>query len=289
LNILKIEKFLRSAANGSELATSQLNDILLTLHTDAYRSSLIPKPLPRVRPPKPEPKPGAPKLLDVVPRPLTEISSGRRNVPRMAFTAHGRMSFLRYSKPQSPYLSRVLRQKDDARVKRFDDTERLGVEVEEGRQEDEWNSNLSRELGLDADKGWANVAQGVRQSLLRVDASEASKSNRLALRMMDIAEKEQELADIERKQRRHANLDAKWRVKKEMWDGREVRKTFTSLVKDPPIKQPLLEQGEAETPKEAHNSKPERLTPENGPVMPQPSSLKQYYAMKSSERSWRSR
>ncbi|EPE28965.1 hypothetical protein GLAREA_00123 [Glarea lozoyensis ATCC 20868] len=226
-----VERLLRSSASGSKAATDQVNNILQILHDDAYQQSLVTERPHRVRPPKPIAKPGAPKLLDVVPRPLSEIKGGIRSVPKMVFTSRHRTSFLRYSKPQSPYLSRVIRQKDDTRVKRFETAERLFFESEEGKLENVWNHNLSAELGVKYDMGWDSVPATVRRRVIGRDLRDVEDARELAGRMMDVAEREMELAEQERKVRRHEKLERKWALKKERWEreGREVH----DVVKEP--------------------------------------------------------
>jgi hypothetical protein len=175
--------------------------------------------------------PGAPKLLDVVPRPISEISGGKRHVPKIVFTSRSRTSFLRYSKPQSPYLSRVLRQKDDTRVKRFEIAERMLGEIEEGRREDDWDDILEEEVGVEAEGEWNRAVAGVRGGTLKKYSQDAERGNKLALKMMEVVEKERELADRERKERKHAELEEKWKTKREKWmrEGKEVR----DIIKKP--------------------------------------------------------
>jgi hypothetical protein len=89
------------------------------------------------------------------------------------------------------------------------------VEVEEGRQENQWEEILEEELGVDADLGWDKAPQTVRNSLIQREKLDFKEGHNLALRQMAVVTRERELADRERKERRHAKLEEKWRVKTE--------------------------------------------------------------------------
>ncbi len=85
---------------------------------DKERNTATPPPPPPPKPPVPNAKPGVPRLLDVVPRPSSAIKGEVRKVPNLV-VANG-LPYLRYSKPQSDYVSRVMRNKLELRHKRLD-------------------------------------------------------------------------------------------------------------------------------------------------------------------------
>src|ERR1700709_1700282 len=109
------EELLRAAASGSQAATSQIHNLLYRLHTQRQQSQQ-PRAPPRPEPPRLSPYPGAPKVLDIRPLPREKLTAKRR-VPILTHASG--VPFLRFKKPQSPFLSRVLRNKLEQKHKLF--------------------------------------------------------------------------------------------------------------------------------------------------------------------------
>jgi hypothetical protein len=122
------------------------------------------------RPPRKRPLPPAPEVVEkhelaCLPpekavlnvRPYANIN-GPRHIPVLA-SANG-IPFLRFGKPQPPALSRILRQKLDKRITRFDT--RVVMEhywIPIAHQEDEWDDLLRQNYGV-TDEGNGNVDEG---------------------------------------------------------------------------------------------------------------------------------
>ncbi|KAH6678679.1 hypothetical protein B0J14DRAFT_697650, partial [Halenospora varia] len=121
-----VENLLRDAANGNEKALSQTHSLLKSLHEQylhAKSSTPLPLPNPIARPPRPIPFPGAPKIIDIRPLPQSALGGkGRRLIPKFVTTGSSQndgIAFIRFKRPQSAYLSRVVRQKMEAKERRW--------------------------------------------------------------------------------------------------------------------------------------------------------------------------
>lgn len=78
------------------------------------------------------------------PLPLSQIRGGKRRVPR--FVSVQGIPFLRYSKPQSPTLGRVLRQKIAWNIKKWDQRGKLAeVNIRWGENEDAWDALVTQQ------------------------------------------------------------------------------------------------------------------------------------------------
>ncbi|KAI9834575.1 MAG: hypothetical protein M1819_002951 [Sarea resinae] len=181
---------------------------------------------------RPAPWPGATPVLS---RPHLELS-GRRHVPKLV-NANG-FPFLRFKKPQSPYLSRVLRDKIFHRVKIFDRMYAFEGMILQAEREDQWD-NIVRDMhgvsagptttiigrrgarggagertgrigrGLDDEPSWtAELREGHKdcKSQLHRHTVEASQ---LAAKMQAIVDREGELAAQERIERKMAKNQAR--------------------------------------------------------------------------------
>lgn len=104
--------------------------------------------------------------------------------------------FMRFKKPQSEFLSRVLNDKIKLRQKRNDHLDRLGGLLDMGNWEQMWDE----ELGIAEEKHWSAATYreklGVENALDK--ASEANAV--LAKKMLAIVDEEQRLADIEKRE-----------------------------------------------------------------------------------------
>ncbi|KAI9650056.1 hypothetical protein NHQ30_000069 [Ciborinia camelliae] len=215
------EKLIRTAGDGDLDSRNQIYELLRYRKTVAAASALVPQPpKPKIR--YPEAIPGVPKLLEVRPLPFEKLS-GPRHVPIFAKAMVA--NFLRIQKPQSPYLSRVLRDKIDTRQKRTDARDRIEFleEIaiaentwedivedqleEEGLSVDEWNK---KQPGLGWGVGlWEKDLQYADTFVKNLMVKDAHKVVELSKIQLELVEKEKELWRQERGQRRHEKKLAK--------------------------------------------------------------------------------
>jgi hypothetical protein len=143
----------------------------------------------------PGPYPGAAKMLDVRPRPLDQLK-GQRHVPKLV-GAQG-WPFLRFKKPQSPFLSRVIRDKTKQKQKRVDALNLIDEQVHWAEQEQAWDGML----GLDRDgQSWERDMVRAR-SYVRSSLRESEEQARsLTARMLEIVDEETRMANEEQKMR----------------------------------------------------------------------------------------
>lgn len=104
--------------------------------------------------------------------------------------------FLRFKKPQSPFLSRVINDKIKLKQKRNDTIERLGGLVELGEMEQEWDNKVGMAEGEHWSMATIREKRAVESSLRK--ASEANIA--VAHKMLAIVDEEQRLADIEKRE-----------------------------------------------------------------------------------------
>lgn len=220
------ENLIRTAGDGNLDSSSQIYELLRYRKSLATASALVPKPpKPEIR--YPEAIPGTPKLLDIRPLPFEKLS-GIRHVPK--FVKATATNFLRIQKPQSPYLSRVLRDKIETKQKRKDSLERIEDLEEIAIAENIWEDIIEDQLekeGLSVDEwnkrqpglGWGvglweedlQLAYDFVRNLMTKEAARVVEMSKVQLEIMD---KEKELWLEERGQRRHnkklAKLEAKF-------------------------------------------------------------------------------
>ncbi|QSZ35403.1 hypothetical protein DSL72_008273 [Monilinia vaccinii-corymbosi] len=215
------EKLIRTAGDGDLDSRSQIYELLRFRKNVAAASALIPQP-PKREIRYPEAIPGVPKLLEARPLPFEKLS-GRRHVPRFARATVA--NFLRIQKPQSPYLSRVLRDKLKTKQKRTD----AGIRIEyleeiavaeniwedivedqlekEGLTVDEWNM---KQPGLGWGVGlWEKDLQFADAFVENLMVKEALRVVELSKIQLELVDKEKELWRQERGQRRHEKKLAK--------------------------------------------------------------------------------
>jgi hypothetical protein len=103
---------------------------------------------------------------------------------------------MRFKKPQSEFLSRVLNDKIKLRQKRNDHLDRLGGLLDMAGWEQTWDE----ELGMAEGNHWSSATFRGKQAV--EDALEkASEANTvLAHKMLAIVDEEQRLADIEKRE-----------------------------------------------------------------------------------------
>lgn len=227
---IKTEELLRSAGDGNPAATSQVHNLLRILHSQSIAAQAA-APLPKLRAPhapKIRASPGAPKVVDIRPLPQEKLT-GIRRVPVIT-AATGGYPFLRFGKPQSQFLSRVLRQKVQRKQRRTDYLNKMQVEIELGREEALWEEyvldalkndgatppqGIYGRLGADwaengwGGRGWMKDVKEVRDRMRKDMTEEQRRSKALGEKMLEIVGKEKELWKEERGERRHEKKLAK--------------------------------------------------------------------------------
>ena len=172
----------RAAEGRSKtLAAQTLNSEQAKEHISPVRSSR-----PRVWP-----YPGGRKVLD---RPFRE-TSGRRHVPKLINA--NKVPILQFKKPQSPFLSRMIRDIIETRQKRVDLQNKLKDQVQWARGEDVWDYRLQKSFGLEQDQSEEPWSRQLKLSHDQVQArhmAAAKKQVKIAAKMHAIVEKEKALA-----------------------------------------------------------------------------------------------
>lgn len=138
--------------------------------------------------------------------------------------------FLRFKKPQSPFLSRVLRDKMKQKHNRSEKISELEDEEENfAAWEDKWESavlaQLEREGGArgkwveeeewGSSYGWRKELRRSKAMIYKQIDDEAVKAKERGLKMMEIMDRERELYNEERSLRRHEKKLEKKRKKEE--------------------------------------------------------------------------
>lgn len=178
---------------------------------DRIRLALNPPP-PKLPFRKPEPYPGASRVLESRPRPLSELS-GRRHVP--VLTSANNIPFLRIKKPQSPFLNRVLNDKIKQRQKWLDHIDNMDSAIVWAQNEDVWENLVAKE-GVATDRGlwyarkgavtnvpsWRTEIEATKRGMwARLNAVDR-KSRKISKQMMRIVDEERKLFEKERRERR---------------------------------------------------------------------------------------
>lgn len=153
------------------------------------------------------PHPGAGKTLD---RPLTTLS-GRRRVPKLVNA--NRVPFLRLKKPQSPFVSRIIRDIIDTRERRISLAKRLEEQLPLAMHEDEWDKILFDHFGLKESHLWTSELRLAINQNASLQAAAVQKRTDLAARMHAIVEQEKALA-----------LEEKLRLRDEKHKQRKARR-----------------------------------------------------------------
>ncbi|OBT69418.1 hypothetical protein VE03_01173 [Pseudogymnoascus sp. 23342-1-I1] len=191
------EELLHTASTGSDAAHSKILELLRGVQAEGDSARLenaANPPLPPPPPPrKPEPYPGAIPVLKQRPLPKSQLT-GKRGVPKLI--SANLIPFLRFKKPQSVFLTRVLSDKIDQRQRRHDTIDRMGVLMELGSMEDDWDE----ELGMGEGRQWGAAAYTERKAVSS-NLDRAVRANiALSRKMLRIVDKEQRLADIEKRE-----------------------------------------------------------------------------------------
>ncbi|MCJ1248368.1 hypothetical protein MMC30_005585 [Trapelia coarctata] len=150
------------------------------------------------------PRPDVPSVLS---RPFPSVT-GKRHIPKLVDT--NGLPFLRFKKPQSPFLSRVLRDKIKLRQKRYDRIKLLEEQITLAETEDEWDKLLTRMHGIQDDGifsiGWVTVPRDALQDIHQKLKADYGKTKELAVKMFEIVEKEEALVKDEELERGRRKL-----------------------------------------------------------------------------------
>jgi hypothetical protein len=165
---VQVEELLRNAGDGNTAAIRQIHNLLRLIDKETHlareqcplppRSTTLQKPKLKLAP-----FPGAPKALDIRPLPKDKLT-GRRRVPIL--TQATWLPFLRFKRPQSPYLSRVIRNKLQQKQRRFDIIEKCELAAEVGEAEAGWEREVKgRVVGEFEKSAWGGI--GSREAGMR--------------------------------------------------------------------------------------------------------------------------
>lgn len=204
-------KLILSAANGSPAATSQINDLLRLQEQKRAISKAQPRPIQEERP-RVWPYVEGEKVLELRPRAQGELGgSGKRKIPIPVIVATCGLPFLRFQKPQSPYLTRIINDKAAGSKKRGQMLLRMQGEEEFGEAENRWDSLLNKARGvpefqttehpIEAISDGVSWAGAPREVLRHIQEKRDKTINNEARRgdqMMRLIEKETQLRDAER-------------------------------------------------------------------------------------------
>lgn len=153
----------------------------------------------------PKPWPGATPVLE---RPYPKIS-GRRHIPKLVW-ANG-IPMLRFKKPQSTFLSRIITSKIKQKDRSITSFHELEHFIDLAMMEDTWDEILRREFGAvitklsEQDGSWAQELLYTKQERHEALVAATEKTQQLAEKMHEIVLAEKRLAAEEEAQRRREN------------------------------------------------------------------------------------
>ncbi|KAG9639818.1 hypothetical protein KCU95_g18116, partial [Aureobasidium melanogenum] len=217
---------LDAAIAGDKATISHLRSLLSRL--PARLKTTVPhKPAPV---PEPEPKPTAVQgtALSLRPRPAFSLPS-RRRIP--VLVSANKIPILRFTKPQPAALSHYLKSRLVDRQKRQDRKMALEAQMEIARGEDDWDRILLAQ-GVPDEGGSSRKAKvlwtkEVYESLgytLNAIEAEGAKNREMAEKMVAIIDKEKELAEVERKERKRLKNEERRKRKAEAIEKNEESK-----------------------------------------------------------------
>lgn len=171
-----------------------------------------PPPPPRVSPPDHAEPPPEHKFLANFPRPTVE---GIRKVP--FWTQASGHAFVRYKKPQPYSLSRTLRQLMEQKANRVRYQQLLeNYHIPLAEHEDAWDDILKENLGLRRGEGtFRRPMKDCMDEIYEAFMKTEKRSLETAKVMLDVVQKEKDLAIKEREERRRI-----------AWEKRQAKKTL---------------------------------------------------------------
>ncbi|KAL9043616.1 MAG: hypothetical protein Q9214_003201, partial [Letrouitia sp. 1 TL-2023] len=135
--------------------------------------------------------------------PLPVPPNRRRRVPYLVHA--GGIPMLRFKKPQSPFLSHMIRRKILARERRVDRIRTLDLALATVSQEDEWDRLLWEICELpqrDQDVKWKEAVEKELQKAWRLHWEAGEVKKMMVKKMEEVIEREKELVEKEKKERR---------------------------------------------------------------------------------------
>ncbi|KAL9608501.1 MAG: hypothetical protein Q9167_006680 [Letrouitia subvulpina] len=135
--------------------------------------------------------------------PLPVPPDRRRRIPYLVHA--GGIPMLRFKKPQSPFLSHMIRRKILARERRVDRIQTLDLALATASQEDEWDRLLWDICGLsqhDWGMKWKDVVEQELQMAWKVHWEIGEKRKEIVKQMEEVIEREKGLVEKEKKERR---------------------------------------------------------------------------------------
>ena len=146
------------------------------------------------------PHPDAKPVLDGLPAP----PPGKlRRVPTLVNANH--IPIIRFKKPQSPFLSYIIRTRTEQREKRVGRIHELEKALDIAMDEDQWDATLLQNVGFRPNDGgtmWVSAVKRGLTNVKQVHQRNITKRSRTAQRMFDIVEEQRELAEQEKLDRR---------------------------------------------------------------------------------------
>ncbi|KAK6005358.1 hypothetical protein QM012_008137 [Aureobasidium pullulans] len=216
---------LDAAVAGDKRSISHLRNLLSRLPARLKTTTVArrPTPVPEANPPVLQ---GT--ALSLRPRPAFSLPS-RRRIP--VLVSANKIPILRFTKPQPAALSHYLKSRLVDRQKRQDRKVALEAQMEIAKGEDDWDRILLAQ-GI-ADEGgkskrgkvlWSKeVNDSLRYTINAIEA-EGNKNREMAEKMVAIIDKEKELAEVERKERKRLKNEERRKRKAEALAKDEERK-----------------------------------------------------------------
>lgn len=198
------------------------------------------------------PYPGAARTLD---RPFHNLS-GRRHVPTLVNA--NRVPFLRLKKPQSLFLSRIIRDTVKTREHRIKRGIVLAHELPIAEDEDEWDQILHEQIGLHlrdpSERRWKYEAKKAFEENYKSQVEAIQKRARVSAEMYDIVERERALAKEEKlkiRDEKHKARKARRLARKGLTESEIQEKLYppsgNSVLRDAPLTaKELPKQGQGE-------------------------------------------
>ena len=221
------DTFTRILEQGARRSAEQRRNAVVTTLQDSEGAEAAPTPA-KTSPPRLWPYPGATRVLD---RPYANIS-GKRHVPKLVNA--NRVPILRFKKPQSPFLSRIIRDTVKTREARLSLCVKLHDLLRYAHDEDEWDRILSKQVKIrqkNPEEHWSSETQRALNDVVSLQTAAGNKRVAIAAQMQAIIEKEKELA-----------MEEKSRIQNEKYMVRKA-KYFSSIRQEMPApeEQPLAE------------------------------------------------
>jgi len=223
------EEMLRYAGDGDENAKAKVMSIL----EEIERTRLLSRANAAIAPKKevvkralPAPYPGSKPVLETRPRPKEELGgSGLRKIPKF-ISANG-LPMLRFSKRHSPFLSRVIRQKVLMQMGIHRRIETQEAMFKMGKEEDHWEELMEQQWRKETGRreftevlSWTSEMRAQVKRDYALLNEESRKSRVMAQKMLEVVRKEEELAAMERGERKRERNPVRERVRAERYRKR---------------------------------------------------------------------